>query len=483
MLFEIGQPVPSQKPVGQGKPRFQAPNRYQIIFQETSLDESLPEDHPARAVWAYVAELDLGPLYGRIEAIAGGPGRPPIDPRILLALWLYATIDGVGSARALAKHCEDHLPYQWLCGGVSVNYHTLADFRTAHVEFLDELLTQSVAVLTHEGLVTLHRVAQDGMRVRASAGAASFHRRATLEEHLAEAEEQVRQLRAELEADPAAGSRREQAARQRAATERQERLQRALEQLPQIAAAKKPAARDQARVSSTDPDARVMKMADGGFRPAFNVQFATDTETQVITGVDVVNTGSDQGQMSPMVEQHFQRYGTVPAEYLVDGGFVTKEEIAKVSPPVTIDVTEPTVEVPAPGAEDLQSPTDASESRTEDPQPPVHDPSPGRAAGTTVYAPVPKPKKAGRDPHQPLPDDTPAVAAWRQRMGTPAAQQIFKDRAATAECVNAHARNRGLRQFLVRGLAKVKAVALWFAIAQNLLRTLALRAATAAKAV
>ena len=155
-------------------------------------------------VWDYTNGLDLSSLYNLIKSVEGNPGRPPIDPKILMALWLYATIDGVGSARQLDELCRCHSAYQWICGDVSVNYHTLSDFRTDHGELLDQLLTQSVAVLLAEGLVDLNRVAQDGMRVRASAGAASFRRRPTLEEALAEAEAQVQALGAELEEDPAA---------------------------------------------------------------------------------------------------------------------------------------------------------------------------------------------------------------------------------------------------------------------------------------
>jgi hypothetical protein len=324
--------------------------------------------------------------------------------------------------------------YRWICGEVSVNYHTLSDFRTAHPEWLDDLLTQSVAALMHEGLVTLQRVAQDGLRVRASAGAASFRRRPTLEECQADAQEQVASLRQELAEDPAASNRRRDSARRRAAQERSERIRKALEELAQIESKKKDQEQAKARASTTDAEARVMKMADGGFRPAHNVQFATDTASQVITGVDVVNTGSDQGQMPPMVQQHQERYGQAPAEILVDGGFAKKEDIEKLASP---------------------------------------------EVGTTVYAPVQKPKKEERDPHQPRPGDSTAVAQWRVRMGTPTAKEIYKERASTAECVNAISRNRGLRQFLVRGLKKVRTVALWFAIAHNLMRALTLRAQVA----
>jgi transposase len=415
-----------------GKPRLQRARRDQLLLLPINLEDLVPDDHPARAVWAYVQGLDLSPLYQKILALEHRPGRPPIDPQILMTLWLYATLDGVGSARAVEELCANHDVYKWVCGGVSVNYHTLADFRTADAEFLSDLLTRSVASLMEQGLVDLNRVAQDGMRVRASAGAASFRRRKTLEQCLLEAEEQVQSLERELDEDPGAGNRRQRQARQRAARERDERVRKALEQLPELEAKKKAADKKEARASTTDPEARVMKMADGGFRPAFNVQLATATASQIIVGVEIVNAGSDQGQMAPMVEQIQERQEQAPAEMLVDGGFVKKEDIDRVSAP---------------------------------------------EVGTVVYAPVPKPKDEKRDPHAPCPGDSPAVAEWRQRMGTAPAKEIYKERAATAECVNALARNRGLRQFLVRGLHKVKAVVLWFVLAHNLMRAATLRAA------
>jgi transposase len=423
-----------------GLKRLRCAVRNQVEFQECSLDELLPADHEARIVWDYVGDLNLAELHSRIQAVEGGPGQAPADPRILLALWLYATLRGVGSARELNRLCRPHgaVAYRWLCGGVSMNYHTLSDFRTDHVELLDRLLTDSVASLMAEGLVTLDRVAQDGMKVRASAGAASFRRQATLEEALAEAEQQVTTLRQELESDPAASKTRQQAARQRAAEERTKRIRAALDRLPEIAASKSAKDRPKARASTTDADARVMKMGDGGFRPAFNVQLATATDSQMITGVTVTNSGGDQGQLAPMIEQHQQRYEQTPQEVLVDGGFVKLDDIDQISPP---------------------------------------------QGSTTVYAPVMKPKDPERDPHTPRPGDSPAVAQWRQRMATDEAKLIYRQRASTAECVNALARNRGLRQFLVRGLQKVKAIALWYALAHNLIRTVVLRAQAAQPAL
>ena len=430
-----------EEPVGarpsepvRGRPRLRTANRQQVVFRAAPLDALIPHDHPARVVWDYVEGLDISSLYDRIRSVERGPGRDAIDPKILLAVWLYATVEGVGSARKLDELCREHAAFQWIAGDVSTNYHTLADFRTGHVELLDGLLTKGVAALVAEELVDLNRVAQDGMRVRASAGAASFRRRPTLEEALAQAEAQVEALRTEVEEDPAASDRREKGARQRAARERAERIKAALERLPELEAKKKAGEKDKARCSTTDPTATVMKMADGGFRPAYNFQFCTATDSQVIVGVGVETTGSDAGQMVPMVEQVKGRYETVPSEVLVDGGFAQHDQIEAVS---------------APGL------------------------------GCTVYAPVPKPKDPQVDRHAPKPGDSVAVAAWRERMRTEEAKAIYKERAATAECVHALARGRGLIHLLVRGLAKVKAIALWHALAHNLLRAASLRAAAA----
>ncbi len=430
-------PLPEEEPHVREKapqggiPRVRSANRHQIEIRPMDLDSLIPEDHSARAVWAYVESLELSAVYEKIRAVEGHAGRTPIDPKILMALWLYATIDGVGSAREMERLCEQHHGYEWICGGVSVNYHTLSDFRTAEVELLDELLTDSAAVLMKEGLVDLNRVAQDGMRVRAGAGAASFRREKTLEKCLEEVKEQVKALREEVQENPGAGNRRRRTRRERAARERKERVEKALEQLADVKAKKKPREKHKARVSTTDPEARLMKMADGGFRPAYNLQFATDAASQVIIGVDVTNQGSDLGQMGTMVEQAEGRYGKPPDEVLVDGGFAKHEDIEKVS---------------------------------------------GPEHNCTVYAPVQKPKDPNRDPHQRRPGESEVIGAWRERMGTPEAKEIYKERAATAECVNAIARNRGLQRFLVRGLRKIMAVGLWYALAHNMMRAINLRA-------
>lgn len=416
----------------QPAPRLRTADRQRII-PAMPLEALLDSDHQARLVWDFCSGLDLAPLYDRIRSRVGGPGHPAIDPRICIALWLYATLEGVGSARALAWLCSHHHAFRWLAGSVSVNYHTLADFRVADPDFLDGLLTHSVAVLRDQDLVDLNRVAIDGMRVRASAGAASFRRKQTLEEHLDEAREQVARLNEEMDDDPSAPSRRHAAARERAAREREERVEAALKRLPELEAKKKADAKDKTRASETDPEATVMKMADGGFRPAFNVQYAAATDGQVIVGVSVLTTGSDMGEITPMLQQIEERFGTTPEETLADGGYAKHADIEQ-----------------------------------------------AEEAGTTVYVPVPKPKDPTRDPHEPLAGDSEVIAGWRKRMKAEETKEIYKERAATIECVNAQARNRGLLRLLVRGVKKVKAIALWYALAHNVRRGISLRGEMAA---
>jgi len=424
---------------GQGAPRLRQPNRSQIELRALDLESLLAQDHRARLVWGYVERQNLSKLIEAIKARGSMAGRAAIDPRILFALWLYATLDGVGSGREVARLSQEHDAYRWICGGVSVNYHALNDFRAANESLMDELLTDNVAALAAVGAISLQRVAQDGMRVRAHAGAASFRRQASLDEHLKEARELVQTLKTQAQSDPGQAKRQAQAAQLRAAQEREERIQAALKQLPEVAAAKKRngAKIEDARASTTDADARVMKMGDGGFRPAFNVQFTTTCKEQVIVGMEVVNAGSDMAQLAPMVEQVEQRLGQSPKEWLIDGGFAAHEQLDAVA-----DKTEVYAPVPEPKAKKgTNEPVDAQGN---EPQ---------------------------QDKHQPKPGDSEAVAAWRQRMATPEAQEIYKQRAATAECVNAQARNRGLLRMPVRGLVKVRSVVGLFALAHNLMRT------------
>lgn len=442
-LPNLPEPVqpPAHPPTTRAVARVRRAVRNQVEWVARDLDSLLPEQHPARAVWGLLESMDLEAFYADIKAVLDRPGQPASDPQVLLALWVYATIDGVGTARELDRLCHEHDAYRWLRGGVPVNYHLLADFRVAYQAAMDDLLTQITGCLLAAEAVTLHQVAQDGMRVRASAGAASFRRRDRLERCLAEAREQVERLAREREHPDPGVTKRQQAARERAARERQERVAKALELLPQAQAAKERQQRTLAtskrervtepRVSTTDPEARVMKMPDGGFRPAYNVELATvkvpGKAYGIIGGVTVTSEGTDAGQAVPMEQQVERRTGQQPGDYLFDGGVATRDDITTLE-----------------------------------------------RQGITVYAPVRLPRnKPEAERYQPRPGDSPEVIRWRARMATAEAKEVYKERGALAEWANAQVRQLGVSQFTVRGLPKVTTVMLLVAVAHNLLRWVA----------
>lgn len=414
---------------GGGRARLREPVRDQIELRAVDIDGLIGADHPARAIWAYVERLDLSALEAAVRAREHGPGQAPASPRLLLALWLYATSDGVGSARALAKFCVNHDAYRWLCGGVSVNYHGLADFRVGQGALLDRLLTEHVAALSAAGVIDLDEVAQDGMRVRAAAGAASFRRRKTLHKELNKARRLMARLKQERDTDPAAGERRIRVARERAARERAARVTAALDKLAELEGErerrsktnkKQVAGQGQPRASTTDGQARVMKMADGGFRPAYNCQIATVADGQIVVEAVAVASGSDRGLLRPMIERLERRYGRRPKRHLVDGGFCKNDD------------------------------TEWAAARR-----------------IRVYGP-PGQTRHKTDPYAPRDDDGPGVAAWRRRMKSPHGKAVYKRRAMT-ECVNGRFRQWHLHQFTVRGASKATSVLRWFALANNIL--------------
>lgn len=459
--------LPGAAPVAQpvrptGAPRVMAPQRDQVELRAVDLESLLAADHAARTVWAFVQSMDLAPLYARIKSVSGRGGAPAIDPAILVALWLWATIDGVGSAREVDRLCERDDAYRWICGGVGVNYHSLADFRTEHEAWLDAQLTRSIASLLDRRLVTLNVVAQDGLRVRAHAKASSFRRREKLAELHAQAQAQVQALKRELAEDAGASARRKQAALERAAREREQRLAAALATMdklqrkpaveprtrkpskrrghngdddpgsPDTAATAQAKPEPEPRISTTDADARVMKMADGGFRPAFNAQLAVDADTQLIAAVALSNSGSDMGQMSPMHQDIQQRYELTPEHWLADGGFTKLQAIDELT-----------------------------------------------ARGTQPVVPPPRSRNPEVDPFEPKATDTPAQAQWRSFMTSDFAKALYIQRGATVECANAQLRRRGLIRFNVCGMLKARAVLLWHALAHNLMRMRSLQIAFA----
>jgi len=421
--------------------RLRTPERRQIEMVVRCPDDLVSATHPVRMVLGVVEKLDCSRFCEPIKARAGLAGRDSTDPQLLVALWLYACIRGIGSARELARRCQESAPFQWLCGGVGVNHRLLSDFRSDHGAALDELFTQVIASLVERDLVKVSRVSQDGVRVRVSAGASSFRREERLEKLLEESKQHVVELRQQLDspAQLAGLSTRQKAARKRAVAEKQKRLEQAIEQLPELkqkqAEAEKRAGQGkygqkvrerQPRVSTTDPEARRMKMPNGGFNPAVNVQLATDTQSRVILGVEVSNAGADSvGLSEPMRQQVEQRSGRKVEQHLMDGGYLRTEDIE--------------------GA---------------------------HAQGVELFVP-PKPAKnlqnRGRE-LEPKRGDKEAILAWKQRMASEAGKEVYKERAATSETVNADLRSyRGLTQITVRGLAKAKCVALWCALAYNVM--------------
>jgi len=441
-LFEhLPEHVPAASSLGPaGKARLREPVRDEVRLEVFDLDSLVGAAHPARTIWSYVEGVDFSSFEAEVRSRAGLPGMPRTSPRLLLALWLYATSDGVGSARELSRLCGTDPAYRWLCGGVSVNHHALSDFRTAHAGRLAGLLAAHVASLSAAGLIDLDEIAQDGVKVRASAGAASFRRRRTLAGELVKAQALLERLGADEDGDPGAAGRRRQARRECAARDRLGRVEAALAALGEAEALREKRAKTskarterqkEPRASTSDPQARVMKMADGGFRPAWNVQFASLPGSGIVLALSVGAVGSDRGLAEPMARRIEASFGRRPARHLLDGGYQAMADIEA-----------------------------------------------AHAAGTAIYSPPLKPK-SGIDPHLPRADDGPGVLEWRRRMASEEAKGIYRNR---SRCELLHARMRNLRldRLFVRGQAKVEAWMTCFALTMNILAERRLRATRAA---
>jgi transposase len=425
--------------------RVREADRGQLRWDLVDLDSQLSQDHRARAVWALVAELDLRAFYDRIKARADGAGRPATDPKILLALWVYATVEGVGSARALARLCEQHTAYRWLCGGVEVNHNILSEFRVENGAVLERLLTQSVTALIDEKLIALEEVAIDGTKVRASASRESLTGAARLKRIEGLVGQHVRSLRAELESDPAATEHRCRARALSAAEERARRAAAAAAKLTVLEAERderrkthpqEEARKAETKVSLTDPDARPMRFPDGATRLAYNVQVAT--ADRFIVAIEPTDRRNDSGLAPGVIEQVVARCGFSPKRLLADTTAMTQPDI------LTLE---------------------------------------GRYPGMMVYSPPPpdradaKPetlrKRAWKRAQEPEP-----LRQWRERMESPEGQEIYGRRKLT-EHAHAQIKNRGLDRLYVRGIEKVRSVCLLHALAHNLMNALRLRAAHA----
>lgn len=424
-LFDLPKPIENKKSneSSNAKPRLIIPVRNQVEIMIGSLDDSLPDDHKVRSVAKYVSQLDLSRILCKIKSVDSSPGAPATSPEVLLTLWLYAFIEGIVSARTINRYCKEHIAFKWICGNRPVNEHTISDFRTQHGEEFDELLTQSIAVLSHQGLIKVESIAQDGMKVEAHAGKSSFRREKTLREHLKKAEDYVKALKMEFAKDPS-NPLKQVAARKKAAQEKVERTKHAIDELLKLRKQKEDGRKknkkslsekekQDVRASKTDPEARIMKMPNSGYAPAYNIQFATDTKSKAIVGVKALQSGNDFGQLEPMKQQVENRLGYSIKEIIADGGYLEVKDIEKTSTNICKTY------ISTKGMHKRKNCTTLNE--------------------------------------------------MKKQMETPEAKEIYKQRSETAEFVNARMRTRGFKQVLVRGLAKVQTLAILFAIGQNML--------------
>jgi len=482
----------SPKGEGQRPIRSKPINRQQMLLRPVEVEKLVEEDHPVRAIWELVGRMNLELFYAEIESVEGVAGRPVWDPQLLISLWLHAYKDGVSSAREIARLCEYHPAYQWLTGLEVVNYHTLADFRICHKEALDQLFIEVLGVLSHEGLITLQRVMHDGTKVKACASDKSFHRKATLQDHLRLAREQVQEM-----GDPESEelSQRVAKARQRALRERQQRLEEALEELEQIKASRSKASeKEKARASSTDPQARIMLQAKGAYGPSYNVQISTDAQAKIIVGVGVTQSPTDAAELEPAVDRVEANLDERPKQMVVDAGLtnqatmeamtekqvdligalpersgvaVDRLEQRGVSPDFYPQAFEYDVEADSyrcPGGKLLRYEAQerqgaslrrryrakASDCRVCEFQAQC---CPGTRRGRSLVRS----------------EATPELVAFQAKMETPQAQAIYKQRAGVAEFPNAWIKDKiGLRQFRLRGLAKVTLESLWACLTYNI---------------
>jgi transposase len=399
--------------------RTREPVREQAVIRFELPEESLPKDHAARVFWQVLGTVDLSAFLAKAKAVKGRQGRDVTSVRMLLTLWLYAISVGVGSAREIERRQGTDPAFQWIVGDKPVGRTTLSEFRIQHAEALDKLFTDVLGVLVHRGLVSLELVAQDGTRVRASASAPSFRRETSLEECREQAALHLKAVLAD--ADNPEVDAREQKVREAKARDFERRVNEAIDVVREMR--ERGQGGDEPRASTTDADARVMKMPDGGFRPAYNVQLATAGDPEggprTIVGVRVTNVGSDQSSIAPMLDDIERRTGQLPEKLLADANHAS---IA-----------------------DLKNAADR---------------------GVEAFIPVPKRSQA----NGPKASQEPAVVEWRDRMATDDAKETMRARAGLSELSNARLKNRlGLSSLLLRGLGKVTSVVLLTSLAANVL--------------
>lgn len=469
-------------------------NRHQMSWQAVDVERLISEDHAARSIWTLVGRLDLTPFYRAVESSAEEGGRPAFDPHLLISLWVYAYSQGIGSAREVARRCEYDPAFQWLTGLTEVNYHTLADFRVEKQQELDELFTQVLAALSKEGLITLEQVMQDGTKIKALASSRSYQQEETIRKHLEQARQQVAAM-----GDPRndESSPKAKQAQARARREQQDRLERALEELQKLQARRAgEKAKRVARVSTSDPDSRVMKQPDKGFALSYNAQISTDATHGLVVGVAVTAEANDCEQLLPAVDRLERRLDKRPQQMVADRGYTTRENIERMAGR-RIDFLGSMRHVPR-GANlpNQLSPSaflyQPERDRCICPEGKILHKQRQRKVGRGMIYHIyearfedcqtcsrkaeccPDNKNHGRSVAQL--EESSLVIEFRKKMSSEEAQQRYRRRARIAEFCHAWIKTKlGLRQFHVRGLVKAQMEMLWACLTYNLQQWIRLR--------
>jgi transposase len=477
----------SQENATSKQPLIRHVNRQQMSWRAVDVEKLIGEDHPARGIWALVGRLDLGRFYEDIESSAEEGGRPAFDPQLLISLWVYAYSQGMGSAREVARRCEFDPAFQWLTGLQEVNYHTLADFRVEKQKELDELFTQVLAALSKEGLITLEQVMQDGTKIKAQASVRSYRHEDTIREHLERARQRVGEMGDPQNEETSA---RTKQARERARREQQERLENALQELEKLQE-RKPGekAKNQVRVSSSDPQARVMHQSDGGLALSYNAQISADAAHGLIVGVAVTQEANDCLQLLPAVDRVEARLQKKPQQMVADKGYTTRETI-EVMAKRNIDFLGSRIEENKRGRPVLERlpPSAFVYDRERDcficpeGKPLGYEGRHTKKKGFTYYRYeaewrdcqscarkpqcCPENQKQGRSVVRG--EESAAVLAFQQKMASEEAQAQYRRRGRVVEFCHAWIKSKlGLRQFHVRGLAKVQMELLWACLTYN----------------
>ena len=487
------------KQAARGRPRVKRVDRSQMVMRVVDVSRLIEQEHPARAICAFVDKLDLSAYCAPIKALEGAAGQSPFDPKLLISLWIYAYSRGVGSARELARRCEYEPAFQWLTGLRMVNYHTLADFRVANQGALDELFAQVLGVLSADGLVTLERVAHDGTKIQACAGGDSFRREGRIQAHLKAAREQVAAMGDPREDTTA----RQRAAQERVKRERAERLERALAELKEIREAKPGAqVNSEARASETDPEARMMKLGNGGYAPGYNAQLTTDAAHGIVVGVGLSQAAGDYGELAGAIERVEENMGRKPDQALVDGGFTNRENIVAMEQagvdligsfgdrqaqsvaqmrrrgvdeafyPQAFEYDAQAGQYRCPAGKILRR--DGQEKRIGVIQRRYRASRADCAACEWKERCCPGNGTKGRAIRRA--EESPPVRAFIEKMQSAPARAIYRLRGAVAEFPNAWIKAKlGLRQFHVRGKVKALSECLWACITYNIQQWIRLR--------